>query len=452
MNQSQQVTSDYRGSQNNTPTVSNYISQPTSTENMNNRSTYSNATKSIPKINFPKKDQAIVLNAVDSLKLADYIHSLAEIIGPKNILFASRIANNRICVYLANKEIVEKLLETRSSITIGDAEVGMRKLITPAKRLILSNVCPTIPHEIIENSLKNVGFKLVSPITFLRAGIAGDEFSHILSFRRQVYIAPVSEEVLQSQTTIVVLFEDTQYRIFLSCDDMTCFICKQKGHVANNCPNPPESNLPTQTLSSAEVPENTPQQSPKRPLQSASSSTTSIDPVPEMSHCDNNVTLLDDASKKGPSTHISRRESLPKSKRPRNSSLSPNPLPGSSLDVLKSIYEDSPMPMPFPQFKSFLENSFGISDPLSEARRFTTDIAVLLETMRHVYPHLQERSLKSRFTRLSKKIKSQLRSEGINTENMVSISPHHSQISNTSQEDMDTALIDLATETEQKQD
>lgn len=448
MNPNTQATSDYRGSQNNASTVSINRPDVSTTGGNNSQPSYSNAIKSTPKINFPQKEQAIVLNAIEGLKLADYIHSLAALIGPKNIIFASRIANNRICIYLSSKQLVDQLLESRSSIQVGEAEVGMRRLITPAKRLLLSNVCPTIPHEIIENCLKNAGFKLVSPITFLRAGLAGEEFAHILSFRRQVYVTPDSEDLLQTQTSLVLPFDDTQYRIFLSSDEMTCFLCKQKGHIANNCVNipvGPQTNQTDRTNTSTENQEEIPQQTAKRPLQSSASSETPKHDVTELPDTKDDDSLPNKLAQKTLKAHTSRKDSLPKSKRPRNSSSSPTPFSDTSLQSIKALYDDSLMPLPFSQFISFLENSFGTHDPVTEARRFTTDIALILETMHKVYPHIQERSLKARFTRLSNKLKNQLQSEGINTENMVSISPHHSLLSNCSQEEMDTLLLDLST-------
>lgn len=52
---------------------------------------------------FPNKDQAIVLSAVEGIKLQEYLTAIATVTNPKNITFASKISNNRICIYFANK-------------------------------------------------------------------------------------------------------------------------------------------------------------------------------------------------------------------------------------------------------------------------------------------------------------------------------------------------------------
>jgi hypothetical protein len=48
---------------------------------------------------FPTKEQAIVFNAIEGLKLDDYVVAIGNIVTPKNVLFASRISNSRICTY-----------------------------------------------------------------------------------------------------------------------------------------------------------------------------------------------------------------------------------------------------------------------------------------------------------------------------------------------------------------
>lgn len=208
-----------------------------STSNNHQRS-YSNIVKSANQhYTFPTKDQAILLNAIDEFKLSDYVIAVGNIIGPKNILFASRIANNRICIYLKNVNLVNQIVAQHNTIEINNVPIDIRRLVTPAKRIIISNVSPIIPHEIISNVLQNFGLQLVSQITFLRAGIQEAEYNHVLSFRRQAYVAPPENEMYELPSTTVVNFEDTPYRIFLTFDEAACFICKKSGHVAKSCPN-----------------------------------------------------------------------------------------------------------------------------------------------------------------------------------------------------------------------
>ena len=54
-------------------------------------------------ISFPKKEQAIVLNAVDNL-------TLTSIVAPKDVIFASKLSNGGICIYLSNKALLDQVV------------------------------------------------------------------------------------------------------------------------------------------------------------------------------------------------------------------------------------------------------------------------------------------------------------------------------------------------------
>lgn len=53
----------------------------------------------------------------------------------------------------------------------------------------------------------------------------------------------------------------------------------------------------------------------------------------------------------------------------------------------------------------FLENTHGCNCPYDEARKFTSNIKKLILDMYTIYPHLTEKYMKNRFTRLIKKMK-----------------------------------------------
>ncbi|VVC31047.1 Zinc finger, CCHC-type [Cinara cedri] len=76
---------------------------------------------------------------------------------------------------------------------------------------------------------------MLSPITFMKAGFSNDEFGNIGSFRRQMHIHPEHSDKIPS--SILLQFDQTKYRIFLSDDTVTCYLCKQTGHTSNHCKN-----------------------------------------------------------------------------------------------------------------------------------------------------------------------------------------------------------------------
>lgn len=183
---------------------------------------------------FPKKNQAIVFNAIDGIKLGDYIIALGPIVKSRNIMFASHMSNRRVCIYLSSVSIVDSFINNHAGINIANNFVQARRLISPAKRIIISNVSPCIPHIHLEAILKSNGLKVVSPISFMRVGSVLEEYKHVLSFRRQVYVVLENNDKLPE--TLLVEFEDEKYRIFLSTDEMRCFKCKAVGHISTNCP------------------------------------------------------------------------------------------------------------------------------------------------------------------------------------------------------------------------
>lgn len=219
-------------------TKPNYLDTSPSASQTNNTKTFAETTANIQ---FPKKDQAIIFNSIEDVPQIEYIKAFSQLTSPTNITFASRISNNRFCIYFANKNIVEQIISQQSHIVINNSKITFRRLINPAKRIILSNVQPIIPHDVIKNAIANLSIKILSPITFIKAGFADNEYGHIGSFRRQLYINPDDNDKLPS--SILIEFEQTEYRIFLSDDTVICYLCKQTGHTSNRCKNVTENKI-----------------------------------------------------------------------------------------------------------------------------------------------------------------------------------------------------------------
>ena len=138
----------------------------------------------------PKRDQGLILDVIDDLNLTDYVCAVGELVQPKNVLYASRISNNRICIYLASKELVLNLTDKYAQLIIEQKSVPIRPLISNLKRIIFSNVSPTIPNHVLENILDEIKVKRGSPVNLLKASISREGYSHVASFRRQLYVEP----------------------------------------------------------------------------------------------------------------------------------------------------------------------------------------------------------------------------------------------------------------------
>jgi len=181
----------------------------------------------------PNREQAIVFNYIDGVPQVKYILAIGKIVLPKNIKFVSRISNNRFCIFLSNKQILDNLMLTTKHININDQLIPIRRLINPAKRFIISNVCPSIPNQAIIDSLSNIDIIPISQITHLKAGIKIDGYEHIFSFRRQMFLN--YEDVPKLPNSLLINVNENQFRIFFSDDQITCFLCSSVGHTTSNC-------------------------------------------------------------------------------------------------------------------------------------------------------------------------------------------------------------------------
>ena len=65
----------------------------------------------------PKMNQAIVMNTIDGIKQIQYIIALSNITDATNIISASRISNNRFCVFLKNQQITNDIIKNTRPYT-----------------------------------------------------------------------------------------------------------------------------------------------------------------------------------------------------------------------------------------------------------------------------------------------------------------------------------------------
>ncbi|KAJ8672474.1 hypothetical protein QAD02_003733 [Eretmocerus hayati] len=142
---------------------------------------------------------------------------------------------SRICFYLRTKALVDKLTDTETNINIGEHVLPVRRLLSKAKRVTISNVRPQIPDSIIMEELAKINIKPVSRIAQIRAGITVPGCSHICSFRSSMHIEPEGIERLPGN--MLINHNDTGFWIYFSAEKMTCFLCKEEGHNARHCKN-----------------------------------------------------------------------------------------------------------------------------------------------------------------------------------------------------------------------
>lgn len=217
---------------NSTPSTS-ASTENTSNYNNSNNTSYANKVKNTT-LTYPNKDQGLILNGYPEIHLEEYLLALSEKIDPKQIIAASRISNNRINIFLTNKELVHKITTQNRYLKIQDKQVEIRKYATPTKRILISHCSPIIPNNLLEEKLTQLGMRLASPIIFLKIGSKYPQFKEILSFRRQVYIIE-DNNIIVPESMDIQLDANNTYRIFLSEDTTKCNICRRNGHTDSQC-------------------------------------------------------------------------------------------------------------------------------------------------------------------------------------------------------------------------
>lgn len=357
-----------------------------------------------PKQETPKKEQAIIMNAYNDFELIDYLKAIGNLVGPKNIHFASKISNNRICIFLANKNLVDQIVHDHPKITINDQQIQLRRLITPAIRITLSNVYPFIPEEVLENALKAKGLKLVSPINYLRAGEKHEDYAHTLSFRRQVYIEPDSNNIHDS---LEVTYEETIYRIYLSGENIICFKCKTTGHPASKCPK--------ETINLSTINTTQPSTSNSTKRSAPMDDTIEIENEPENFQKINDNYAAQPPINQQHETNINNltqtEQPIKKIKKPaRKTSPAGGPSVETLLDPIKKEMEENPTNyiLSYDKLKDFIENVQGSSDQISTAQEYTENIEGLVETLNTLYSLLTHSTIKNRFTRLLTKLRAHI--------------------------------------------
>jgi len=78
-----------------TSDINNQIINTNTTTHNTNRNYASAASNK----NSPSREQALVFNSIDGIPQRDYIVAIGKIISPKNIVFVSRLSNNRFCIF-----------------------------------------------------------------------------------------------------------------------------------------------------------------------------------------------------------------------------------------------------------------------------------------------------------------------------------------------------------------
>lgn len=397
----------YRGEANSTTT--------NSTNTIITKNTTYAAAASFNKIDeysFPTQDEAIIIEAIENTPLKDYISAIGNIITFRAITYASRMSRNRICLFLKDSNTVDDLINKHPLIKINNTILPIRKLRSDSKRITLSEVPPFIDNETLKQCLLANKLIITSPIKLLSSYYNDPEMGHIYSFRRQTNLKSMSENG-EIPDSLLIEYNDENYRIFLARDDIRCTKCNYKGHTALRCKKTAETtsisstgpNTSQDTLMDTDTITQSPSTSTfKRPHTQSSNSEEDQRPVvdtPEIESINIAQTI-----ETAPIVKPKRRRQHKKNKTVNNpQKAAPVPIED-MLEPLREILKvhNNKYILDFKNLKEFIKCTKGIprTTILEMSLKFTTKTKLLHMMLHDLYQELTAKSIKQRFTIIMK--------------------------------------------------
>lgn len=407
---------------NNTPSTSNVIQNQTTRNQIiftPKNQTYANK---LNKVN--SKKLSIVFPSYKDIHINQYIRAVGEKIGPNKITHASKISRDRACVVLSDEDTVNAFIDNFGEITVNHTTLKARKMLQTSKRLILSQVYPDISNECLKEALDFLNIKTTSEIETLKLAMdQNDEGYNVYSFRRQVYI---HEETKSVPPSIQIDIDGELYRIFLTIDEITCFICKQTGHISSKCKNIPEKSpvkiteIPNDTTSDRidddeDVFSDTIDDENNMEYETSTIPENSNVKITEVSTestiIDKTVQNNNNKRKPPPSSTSSTKSSTTTKTQTKNPPKTPDLQPKKKkkedhapfTDILKGI-ENQFQPgegISYNQVIEFLEATRKSTKPCEAARNLNLNLPELQTVLRLIHPSLQDKHVKIRFTKIA---------------------------------------------------
>lgn len=389
-------------------------------QNISQTTTYSNILK---QTKYPSKTQGIVLQKIENIEFEQYVLAMENITDINNIIDAYPTSFNRICIFLKTKELAEDITEKYTHIIVQGVPVPVRKLISTAKRVVIT-VPAYIPNEIILEALRMHRVKIVSDISYLK--LSNPRLAHINSGRRQVYVIEGDTQIPDS---LVLEYENEQCRIYLSADK--CSKCNRYGHPSERCRYDPRYLIDEQL-------ETTTTMILDKPSAANNNITSEINPgvtsePEEMELTDNadtedtdieiahNEAIDSPTSMLTPSPSTIQENQYPRlTQKPRSltviqpldKTIKIDPKLQKQLTVLrKHILEQTehPYPLRYARFEKFIAQAINSMDPLNIAKLYTSEITELIRMVTATKFYLTDTKTKGKFTRLVTRMEKQIK-------------------------------------------
>ncbi|KAI5735279.1 hypothetical protein M8J77_016561 [Diaphorina citri] len=169
------------------------------------------------------------------ISMDKYLCAVGDIVGDSKMVFAGK-NNNLVKIYLVNEEEVNKFYDNHPQLVVDEKVLIVRKLVDNGHKIFLCNTEPGMPDSLLINEIAKYT-RVVSDMKFVNLGARNERFSHLIGFRRTVFV----ENIEELPASFSVLFENVNYKIFVVIDRVKCFNCNGEGHLVRNCPTKPIS-------------------------------------------------------------------------------------------------------------------------------------------------------------------------------------------------------------------
>lgn len=181
----------------------------------------------------PSRKNAVIVENTHETPQDHCLRAVANIIGGRNIHYCTRLSGGRICLYLTNQDIVNKLV-TEGGIVVNDVYLPIRKYVTEATKFVISNCPPEMTDQSLKKILEPYG-RVVSSPTRLKVSTAHEDLKHIRTWRRVVYLMIPSEAPEAPKRLIVTSPEGVKTTLYIDKDEIMCDYCKVPGHLEEKC-------------------------------------------------------------------------------------------------------------------------------------------------------------------------------------------------------------------------
>lgn len=348
------------------------------------------------------RDLGIVMTDFSELTIADYIIAVGTIIGGRNVLTASKVGKQRVCLHLYSKDLVESFTSAHEFIEIKGKKVFIRPLISSHKRIIFSNVSPSIPNRFLEKILDSLNVNRSSPITRMKVSVSMPGYQHIESHRRQVYVKV--DDMHKIPGIIQLKHHNIDFYIYARPDVMRCFKCKKNGHKASNCTTP-EQNISNADITQESFPDlpNTQTKTPdleptevntfKRPLSSSNSSS--------------DAGIITQGSSKQKTNKIKPDKPVQSAKKKKNDKDYEDKMAKieAAFTPCTSLFtEMNNSPCSLAEFVQCYKNTYGNSNVFSELQKISSSKQVIINLIDKIHPEIDVSSIKAKLTKIKNKL------------------------------------------------